>query len=93
MVETRDAAGLPFESQARLRVGSRFAAQHFQRDDSVEPRITCLVNFAHPALTRDTQNLECAEPGARCQVGPAGKPRAGAGTWTECWMLEEILGV
>ena len=63
----RDRASLAIKTTAELRVRSKMWWQNFDGDDPIEARISCAIDFAHPARAEGSEDLVRAEACARRQ--------------------------
>ena len=64
MLETRDAARLPFEAIAPGGVRGHFGRQHLDGHGAIETRVGGAIDLAHAALANQAENLVRAKPGA-----------------------------
>jgi hypothetical protein len=68
MRELRDRARFALESLARVRRRGEIAGQHFDRDETIEPRVARLVDGAHRPGADRADDLERSEPASTLEV-------------------------
>src|SRR6202162_6693481 len=67
MGELRDRLRSPLEPLTHLGRRRQVLRQHLNRHRSLQARVACLVDLAHPARPERSKNLVGTEPGTGCQ--------------------------
>jgi hypothetical protein len=72
MVQGRDRPRFVFESAQAIRIIGRWRRKNLDGDCALKPRVTSLVDLAHPARAKERDDFVRAEPPARSQGQFAG---------------------
>ena len=61
MIQAGDRFCFALEALAQLGTIRKMRRQHFDSNNAIEPRVVCLIDFAHPACTNLREDIVGAE--------------------------------